>query len=261
MVRSHPWISKEVPVRGFIFDVDTAVCERRWPTPGRPPDASHTEYRASPPCLIALWIPSGLARYLVGKTLVHDLATGRLIGPLFCRASHAATATDLRAAAGSGNRRRHPAPPWRPSGARRWTERRGYHALPSMHLDRPTLSFELLAVPDGVVKENVVFTHMHSDRGQTGKIAVKRGRQRIVRVPTCQIEPRHGGKLRRCRERVGVRTGHHALAGHRQVGPSRYHRRRPWEWDRSRCAPWRPPTKEGSGRDRRRRSCPQALCL
>src|SRR5271168_1756472 len=23
MVRSHPWISKEVPVRGFIFDVDT----------------------------------------------------------------------------------------------------------------------------------------------------------------------------------------------------------------------------------------------
>ena len=23
MVRSHPWISKEVPVRGFIFDVNT----------------------------------------------------------------------------------------------------------------------------------------------------------------------------------------------------------------------------------------------
>ena len=22
-VRSHPWIAKEVPVRGFIFDVDT----------------------------------------------------------------------------------------------------------------------------------------------------------------------------------------------------------------------------------------------
>ena len=34
------------------------------------------------------------------------------------------------------------------------------HALPSMHLDRPTLSFEPFAVPDGVVKENVVVTHM-----------------------------------------------------------------------------------------------------
>jgi carbonic anhydrase len=22
-VRSHPWIAKEVPVRGFVFDVDT----------------------------------------------------------------------------------------------------------------------------------------------------------------------------------------------------------------------------------------------
>ena len=94
-----------------------------------------------------------------------------------------------------------------------------------MHLDRPTLAFEPLAVPDRVVKENVVLTHMHSDRGQTGQIAVKRGRQGIVRVPACQIEPRQGGKLRRRRERVGVRPGHHALAGQRQVGPSRYHRR------------------------------------
>jgi carbonic anhydrase len=25
MVRSHPWIAKEVPVRGFIFDVDTGL--------------------------------------------------------------------------------------------------------------------------------------------------------------------------------------------------------------------------------------------
>jgi carbonic anhydrase len=24
-VRSHPWIAKEVPVRGFIFDVDTGL--------------------------------------------------------------------------------------------------------------------------------------------------------------------------------------------------------------------------------------------
>ena len=23
MVRSHPWIAKDVPVRGFVFDVDT----------------------------------------------------------------------------------------------------------------------------------------------------------------------------------------------------------------------------------------------
>src|SRR5580698_82814 len=33
------------------------------------------------------------------------------------------------------------------------------HALPSMHLDRATLPFEPLPVPDGVVKENVVLTH------------------------------------------------------------------------------------------------------
>jgi carbonic anhydrase len=25
MVRSHPWIAKEVPVRGFIFDVETGL--------------------------------------------------------------------------------------------------------------------------------------------------------------------------------------------------------------------------------------------
>jgi carbonic anhydrase len=24
-VRSHPWIAKEVPVRGFIFDVETGL--------------------------------------------------------------------------------------------------------------------------------------------------------------------------------------------------------------------------------------------
>jgi carbonic anhydrase len=24
-VRSHPWIAKEVPVRGFVFDVETGV--------------------------------------------------------------------------------------------------------------------------------------------------------------------------------------------------------------------------------------------
>ena len=24
-VRSHPWIAKDVPVRGFIFDVDTGL--------------------------------------------------------------------------------------------------------------------------------------------------------------------------------------------------------------------------------------------
>jgi carbonic anhydrase len=24
-VRSHPWIAKEVPVRGFVFDVDTGL--------------------------------------------------------------------------------------------------------------------------------------------------------------------------------------------------------------------------------------------
>ena len=23
MVRSHPWIAKDIPVRGFVFDVDT----------------------------------------------------------------------------------------------------------------------------------------------------------------------------------------------------------------------------------------------
>ncbi len=23
LIRSHPWIAKEIPVRGFIFDVDT----------------------------------------------------------------------------------------------------------------------------------------------------------------------------------------------------------------------------------------------
>ena len=43
------------------------------------------------------------------------------------------------------------------------------HALSSMHLDRPTLLFEPLAVPDGVVEENVDLTRMHSDRGQAGK--------------------------------------------------------------------------------------------
>ena len=27
-VRSHPWISKDVPVRGFVFDVDTGSCRK-----------------------------------------------------------------------------------------------------------------------------------------------------------------------------------------------------------------------------------------
>jgi carbonic anhydrase len=30
MVRSHPWISKDVPVRGFILMSTRAVCERCW---------------------------------------------------------------------------------------------------------------------------------------------------------------------------------------------------------------------------------------
>jgi carbonic anhydrase len=25
MVRSHPWIAKDVPVRGFVFDVETGL--------------------------------------------------------------------------------------------------------------------------------------------------------------------------------------------------------------------------------------------
>jgi carbonic anhydrase len=32
-VRSHPWIAKEVPVRGFIFDVDTGLIREVQPTP------------------------------------------------------------------------------------------------------------------------------------------------------------------------------------------------------------------------------------
>ena len=31
-VRSHPWISKDVPVRGFIFDVDTGLLREVAPT-------------------------------------------------------------------------------------------------------------------------------------------------------------------------------------------------------------------------------------
>jgi carbonic anhydrase len=32
-VRSHPWIAKEVPVRGFIFDVDTGLLREVLPVP------------------------------------------------------------------------------------------------------------------------------------------------------------------------------------------------------------------------------------
>ena len=33
MVRSHPWIAKEVPVRGFIFDVETGLLKEVQPVP------------------------------------------------------------------------------------------------------------------------------------------------------------------------------------------------------------------------------------
>ena len=35
-VRSHPWIAKEVPVRGFIFDVETGLIREVQPVPQGP---------------------------------------------------------------------------------------------------------------------------------------------------------------------------------------------------------------------------------
>ncbi|MGA8542645.1 MAG: carbonic anhydrase [Thermoplasmata archaeon] len=36
-VRSHPWIAKEVPVRGFVFDMDTGLLREVQPRGGRAP--------------------------------------------------------------------------------------------------------------------------------------------------------------------------------------------------------------------------------
>ena len=35
-VRSHPWISKDVPVRGFVFDMETGLLSEVEATTARP---------------------------------------------------------------------------------------------------------------------------------------------------------------------------------------------------------------------------------
>jgi carbonic anhydrase len=44
-VKSHPWISKDVPVRGFIFDVETGLLREVQPTarPLPPEKPKHAE--------------------------------------------------------------------------------------------------------------------------------------------------------------------------------------------------------------------------
>jgi hypothetical protein len=53
-----------------------------------------------------------------------------------------------------------------------------------MHLDGPVRVFEALAVAKRVLEENLVFTHVHSNRRESGQIAIQRRRPRVARVST-----------------------------------------------------------------------------
>src|ERR1700694_502679 len=94
-----------------------------------------------------------------------------------------------------------------------------------MHLDGPARVFEALAVAKGVIEENLVFTHVHSNRRESGQIAIQRRRPRVARVVRTEIESRRGSEGVLSQEWVRFIPCFHTGARKRQVGPGRHDRR------------------------------------
>jgi hypothetical protein len=68
------------------------------------------------------------------------------------------------------------------------------HALPGVDLDDPAFAFDTLAAAQRIVKEYFVFTHLNSNRRQSGQIAIQRRRPWVARVVPAEVESRRGSE-------------------------------------------------------------------
>ena len=111
--------------------------------------------------------------------------------------------------------------PWRHAGERRSRGKRG--SCPSTHApERSRPRFRGARRSEASHRGELVFTHVHSNRLESGQIAIQRRRPRAART---EIESRRGSEGVLSQEWVRFIPCFHTATRKRQVGPGRHDRR------------------------------------